>query len=282
MEDKTKKIFDYLPDKIFLRIRYYHAFKKSLNLKHPRTFNEKLQWLKLNDRNSIYTQMADKYKVREYVSKKIGKQFLIPLINVWDSVEEIDFNILPDQFVLKTTHDSGGVRICKDKRKFNFEEATHFLGERMKKNYYYCGREWPYRDVKPRIIAEKYMADESNYELKDYKIFNFNGEPKFIQVDCDRFSNHKRNIYDIDWNLLNFKYNYENETQKIIEKPIVLKKMLNLARKLSENTKFLRTDFYVINDKIYFGELTFYPEAGFGKFIPESIDLEIGKLLEIE
>ena len=193
----------FIPDKYYLKKWYKFKTGKELNLKNPQSFNEKLQWLKLYDRNPNYSKMVDKYEVRQYIKKKIGEEHLIPLVGgPWKNFEDIDFTKLPDQFVLKCTHDSGSVEICKNKKEFDIEKVRKKFNYTLKRNYYYYGREWPYKNVKPRIIAEKYLLDDSGIEPKDYKIFNFNGEPRIIQVDLDRFANHRHNYYTTKWEFL--------------------------------------------------------------------------------
>lgn len=269
------------PDKLYLQLKYYAFFGKKLNLKNPKTLNEKLQWLKLYDRNPKYTEMVDKYNVRRYIAATIGEDYLIPLLGVWDKVEDIDFSQLPSQFVLKCTHDSGGLVICKDKNKLDIEDARKRMKRCLRKNYYYHGREWPYKNVKPRIIAEKYMVDKPDSELKDYKIFNFSGKAKMIQVDYDRFSAHKRNLYTPEWQYIDVGMQYPTHPEIIINKPKTLDTMLELASKLSAGYAHVRTDFYSIKDKVFFGEMTFYPESGFGKFTPESFGVKMGDWLEL-
>lgn len=272
-----------LPDSWFLRIKYFQVFGKILNLKNPKTFNEKLQWLKLYDRKPEYTVMVDKIEAKKWVADRIGDEYIIPTLGVWDSAEEIDFDSLPNQFVLKTNHDSGAVIICKDKSKFNIDEARKKLAASLKRDYYILGREWPYKDVKRRILAEKYMVDESGYELKDFKIFCFDGKPAFIQVDFDRFadSGHKRNLYSTNWEILDFQYGYPSVRSHTIERPVNLEEMLQCASTLSKGHPFLRVDFYSINGSSKFGETTFFPECGFGKFEPSSADEKYGQNLKI-
>lgn len=274
----------YLPDKIYLQLQYYNVFGRRLNLKNPETFNEKLQWLKLYDRNPEYTKMVDKVEVKKWVADRIGEKYIIPTLGVWECVEDIDFDLLPNQFVLKTNHDSGAVIICKDKSTLNIPQAREKLAKSLKRDYYKIGREWPYKNVKRRILAEKYMVDESGYELKDYKIFCFNGKPEFIQVDFDRFaeSGHKRNLYSTNWFLLDFEYGYPSDVNHKIEKPNQLEEMIELASKISQGHIFLRVDFYSINLSSKFGETTFFPECGYGKFSPEGVDKELGDKLEID
>lgn len=268
-------------DEFYLKVIYFLTFRKKLNLDNPQTFNEKLQWLKLYDRRPEYTIMVDKYAVRKYVAEKIGNEYLIPLLGVWNDPDDIDFDSLPNQFVLKCNHDSGGICICKDKSKINIEKVKARLRKSLNHDYYKVAREWPYKNVPRRIIAEQYMEDESGYELKDYKIFNFNGSPKLIEVDFDRFKSHKRNIYTIDWNFINLEIQYPSDSNKIIERPKQLDKILTLCQKLSEGIPHIRTDFYVINDKVYFGELTLYHGSGTEKFKPKEWDYKLGQLLQL-
>ncbi|MCD8291714.1 MAG: glycosyl transferase [Prevotella sp.] len=275
---RTAKLW---PDEKYLKLFYYLSMGKKLNLLNPRTFNEKLQWLKLHDRKPIYTTMVDKYEAKKYVANIIGEEYIIPTYGVWNNFDEIDFDKLPNQFVLKCTHDSGGVVIVKNKKEFDISAARKKLNKSLKKNYYIHNREWPYKNVKPRIIAEKYMVDESGYELKDYKIFCFNGVPEYVEVDFNRAIEHKLNPYDFDWNPLNFCDKSKNDYSADIKKPERLEDMRRIAAKLSEGLKFIRVDMYSIYDKIYVGELTLYPGSGFIEFNPESTDLKYGKLLKL-
>lgn len=274
-------IYNKMDDEKYLKKRYEAFFNKKLNLDNPITFNEKIQWLKLNDRKEEYSIMVDKFKMRDFISKSIGEKYLIPLIGVWDNVDDIDFNSLPDSFVLKTTHDSGGVVICPDKNSLNIKKAKAKLKKHLSKNYFYQDREWPYKNVKPKIIAEKYMVDSSNTELKDFKVFNFNGKSRYIQVDYNRFNGHKKNIYDLQWNLQDFNLNYPRNENMIIPKPLQLEEMIDISELLSKNIPFLRTDFYVSESNLYIGELTFYPSAGLGVFDPEYWNTYFGNLLDI-
>lgn len=271
-----------LPDKLYLKMMYYVKLGKRLNLKKPITFNEKLNWLKLHDQRSIYTQMADKYEVRQIVKERLGEEYLIPLLGVWDSAESIDFDALPSQFVLKCTHDSGSVIICKDKSAFDRVKAVQKLQEAMKINYFYPSREWPYKNIKPRIIAEAYMVDESEIELKDYKIYNFSGEPELIQVDFGRFVYHERNLYTLDWKYIDETIEYPKNPHFFIPRPERLDEMCQCARKLAEGIPSVRTDFYSINGRIYFGEITFYQEAGFARFEHEEYEKKLGDLICID
>ena len=271
-----------IPDSIYIQVLYYKLLGKKLNLTNPTTFNEKLQWLKLYDHNPEYTTMVDKYSAKKWVADRIGEEYIIPTLGVWNSFDEIDFDKLPDQFVLKCTHDSGGIVICKDKSSFNIEAAAEKLNHALKMNFYLISREWPYKNVPPRIIAEPYVLDESGVELKDYKIFCFNGKARYIEVDFNRFVDHKLNTYDFDWNPLNFCDKSKNDYSADIKKPTRLADMKRIAEELSEGTKFLRVDFYSIYDQIYVGELTLYPGSGFILFDPPETDLNLGKILDLE
>ncbi|WP_102348319.1 ATP-grasp fold amidoligase family protein [Bacillus sp. Marseille-P3661] len=270
-----------LPDKTFLRLKYRYSTGKKLNLSSPIAFNEKLQWLKLYDRRPEYTNYVDKFNVRSYIKGTIGEEYLIPIHDVYESVDEIDWDKLPSSFVLKCTHGSGSNIICKDKKKLNIEEAKYKLEKWMKRNWFWYGREWPYKNVKPKIVCEKFMVDESGKELKDYKFFCFNGEPKIIQVDYNRFNGHKRNLYDTEWNYIPASIKYPTDENTIIKKPESLEKMISLARVLSKGYPHVRIDFYLINEKIYFGEMTFHHGSGFEKFEPESLGEKMGNWINI-
>lgn len=271
-----------LSDDSFLKKRYLRVFGKKLDLKNPKTFNEKLQWLKLYDRNPEYINMVDKYEVKKYISKKIGKEYIIPTLGIYNNFDEIDFDNLPNQFVIKCTHDSGSIVLCNDKSMFDKEKCRNDINKALSKNYYFRGREWPYKNVKPRILIEQYMVDKKNRDLRDYKFFCFNGKVEFFKIDFDRFINHGANYYDRTGNLMYFgELVCEPNFEKKINMPINLDKMIELAEKLSRNILFLRVDFYEIENKIYFGELTFYPASGFGKFVPDEWDKKLGDLIEL-
>lgn len=274
-------LLNWMPDSLYLKTCFQALIGHKLNLKNPKTFNEKLQWLKLYDRNPAYTQMVDKYAVRDYIKNTIGEEYLIPLLGVWDSFEEIDFDTLPNQFVLKTNHDSGTVIICKDKNRFDIGDARKKITRALRKNYYYSGREWPYKNVKPKIIAEKYLVDESGVELKDYKIFAFDGSVKLIQVDFDRFGNHRRNIYTPEWEYISLSILYPSDPSVQIDRPLPLQNLLNLASILSKGIPHVRTDFYVVHDRIYFGELTFYHGSGYEPFNPDSWNEKMGNWIRL-
>ena len=264
-----------------MQLLYKHRLGEKLNLVHPKTFNEKIQWLKLYDRNPEYVKMVDKYEAKKYVASKIGEEYIVPVIGIWDSFDEINFDNLPNQFVLKCTHDSGGVVIVKDKSCLDVQAAKKKITDCLSTDYYKLGREWPYKNVKPRILAEQLLYAGSGKQLYDYKIFNFSGKPGLIQVDLDRFTGHKKNLYDINWNFVNTSINYPNDPNIVIERPTVLEDMLELSEILSAGTYFMRTDFYIVDDRIYFGEITFYPGSGFMKFISEDFNLYLGSLIKL-
>lgn len=267
-------------DRKYLEYVYKEHMGKNLNLDNPKTFNEKLQWLKLNNRNTMYTKLVDKYEVREYVSKVIGSNYLIPLLGVFDSYKEIDFDKLPNQFVLKLTHDSGTVIICKDKTKLNRKQTISKLKKGLKRKYFYLYREWPYKNVKPRIIAEKYMKDNNSSVLNDYKFYCFNGEPKMMFIITERGNDPKINFFDMDFNEINLHQGFKKGEKKL-EKPKKFDEMIKLARKLSYGIPHVRVDFYIINGKVYFGELTFFDSAGLEKFEPEKYDEILGSYIDL-
>lgn len=278
----TKRMFHWVPDHIVLKINYRARMDKKLNLKNPNTFNEKLQWLKLNDRKSEYTQLADKYEVRNYIKETIGEKYLIPSYGVWDTFDDIDFDKLPNQFVLKTTHDSGGVVICRDKHTFDKNEAKKKINKSLNKNYYYGQREWPYKNIKPRILAEKFMYEKENESLKDYKIMCFNGVPKVIQIMSERTKNgFYISHYDTQWNEMEIKRKTIKKSSQKIKKPKKLNEMLNISRALSKSIPFVRVDLYYIKGNIYFGELTFYPVSGHMDFVNEKDDRLLGSWINL-
>jgi hypothetical protein len=266
-------------DKLYLGILYFLMRRKIMHWKHPKRFNEKLQWLKINYDNPKRIPLVDKYEVKRIVKDVIGEQYIIPTYGVWEKFEDIDFEQLPNQFVLKCTHDSGGIVICTDKEKFDKEKARKKINHHLKRNYYWGNREYEYQFVKPRILAEKYMVDESGWQLKDYKVFCFNGEPKFIEVDYDRYVGHKLNVYDLNWEYVDFYMTSPNDPNVNIPRPDRLGEMLELCKKLAQNEAFVRVDFYSIGDELYFGELTFYPGAGCIDFHPDKYDIILGNLL---
>ena len=274
----ARGFLNWLPDEIYLKYLFKARLGYNLNLENPQTFNEKLQWLKLYERKPEYTTMVDKYAVKKYVADKIGEQYIIPILGVWDDPNEIDFNKLPDQFVLKCNHNSGlGMCICKNKSKLDIKKVKSELRKGLRQNYYLTGREWPYKDVPRKILGEKYMEDGKSTSLTDYKVYTFNGVPKIMGIYCDR-PNTKAAYFDKDFNFLNFTWGYPCIEEKI-DKPQNFDKMFYLAEILAQGTLQLRVDFYEINGKIYFGELTFFDGAGFDKIEPKDWDKKLGDML---
>lgn len=273
--------FRLISDKKYLELFFYAYQGKKLNLDNPNTFNEKLQWLKLYDRNPLYTELSDKYLVREYVKETIGEQYLTRLYGVWDKVNGTILNDLPNQFVLKCNHDSGSVVICRDKRSVDWKKAFAKLNKNVSKNYYWKSREYNYLNIQRRIIAEEYLTDGNNDELTDYKVFCFDGEAKFIQVDSGRFSNHIRNFYDCDWNFLDVEYGCKNDSKRLDRRPDELPEILALAEKLSKGMPHVRVDFYVSNHRVYFGEMTFHHGGGAMIVRPYDYDIIWGNYLHL-
>ena len=274
----VNNLLNFLSDEIYLKLKYWACMDGKLNLINPQSFNEKLQWLKLNDRNPLYTKLVDKYEVREYIKKEIGEEYLVPIYGVWEKFDNIDFEKLPDQFVIKCTHDSGGIVICKDKKLFDKKKAKKKIEKLLKRNFYYIGREWPYKNIKPRIIVEKYL-EELNGELTDYKFLCFNGKAKLIEIHQGRFRSHTQDFYDIEWNKTNITQGPVADED--IPKPQNLEKMIELSEKLAQNFIHVRIDWYNINGKIIFGEITLYDGSGFYKFDLEEYNKKIGSWLQL-
>ncbi len=278
------KFGHFFPDKFFLRCLYKAYTKKSLNLKNPKTFNEKLQWLKLHDRKPEYTKMVDKYEAKKIIEEKIGKEYVVPVIGIWDKFEDIDFESLPQQFVLKCTH-SGGVIVCKDKLKLDLEEAKRKINRSLNINYFWHGREWPYKNVEPKIMAEEFIPnsreEDTDSSLVVYKVFCFNGEPRILQViQNDKREDESIDYFDTDWKLLNLKQNFPN-SEVHLDKPERFEEMLCLSKKLSEGKTFLRVDWYVSNGRLLFSEFTFYSDAGVASFKPEEWDYKLGQWIDL-
>ena len=267
-------------DRLYIKLDYLSGMKCFPDLEHPKTFNEKLQWLKLNDKHEEYTMLVDKYAVKNYVKGILGDEVIIPTLGVWDEVEDIAFENLPQQFVLKTTHDSGGIVIVKDKNKLDLKAVKTKLRKSLIHNFYKEHREYPYKNVKPRIIAEKFMVDESGTELKDYKFFCFDGEVKFLFVATDRPYDTRFDFFDKDFNHLPFKQGHP-WAKKEIKKPVNFEEMKRIASILSKGIPHVRVDLYNINGRIYFGEMTFFHFAANVPFDPPEWDEEIGKLLKL-
>lgn len=273
----------WMPDKMNIKLMFRIYLGRKLDLNNPKTFNEKLQWIKLYDRKPIYTVLADKYAVRKLVANVIGEEYLIPLLGVWKKAEDIDFDQLPKRFVLKCNHDSGSVIICKDKNDFDRKKAVSFLSKRLKANGCYHGREWPYKNIPRRIIAEQYMEDQSTQELRDYKFHCFGGKPKFVLVCSGRKSTEglREDFFDTEWNHLDVRRPAHGNASFTIEKPKQLDQMLVLAEKLADQMAFSRIDFYVVNGKIYFGEITLFPTSGYTAFDPYEFDELFGSWIKL-
>lgn len=273
-----------IPDKLYLKWLFRLKMGYKLNLDNPKTFNEKLQWLKLYNRKPEYTQMVDKFTAKEYVAKIIGEEYIIPTLGVWDRFEDIDFETLPEKFVLKTTHGGGGggIIICENKALLDIGATKDRLSNSLKQNIYRTFKEWPYKNVPPQIIAEQYITDSEEGELKDYKFFCFNGRVEYYKIDFDRFVEHKANYFDRDGNLMRFGEEVcPPDYNKRLEIPQQISKMIELAEKLSQDLPFVRIDLYCTDNKVYFGEITFFPAGGFGKFTPSNWDAILGDLIHI-
>lgn len=267
--------YDNMDDEAYLKRKYKACMGKELNLASPRTFNEKLQWLKLYNRKPEYTMMVDKYAVRKYIADTVGEKYLIPLLDVWDNPDDIDFDSLPNQFVLKCNHNSGlGMCICKDKSKLNIEKVKADLRKGLQQDYYLTGREWPYKDVPRKIVCEKYMSDKGKEELSDYKVLCFDGEPKLIEIHHGRFNGvHTQDIYDSTWCKTDIEQPGLPISNEVIGKPVFLDEMLNLSRKLSQGICHVRIDWYYTNNRLYFGEITFFDGSGFDPFLGNADEL---------
>lgn len=270
-------IFRIIPDKLYLKIIFRIKVGKKLDLKNPQTFNEKLQWLKLYNRNPEYTMMADKYKVRDYVKQKIGEEYLIPLIGVYDKFDDIDFDKLPNQFVIKCNHDSGSVVICKDKKNFDIKKARKKINRALRYNYYYVGREWQYKNIERKIMVEEYLS-KIDTNVNDYKFFVFNNKFVYSFICSERQEKVKFTFFDKNGKFMDVKQG-NADYDKNIKLPINYKKMITLSEELAKDIPELRVDFYEVDGKIYFGELTFFDSSGFDKFEPDSWDKTIGSWL---
>lgn len=268
-------------DESFIRKRFERRLGRELNLENPVKYNDKLQWLKLNWYDPLATKAADKYGAREFVTEKIGSEYLNKMYGVYESVDEINLDELPQSFVLKGTHGSGYNIICKDKNKMDWKTEFEKMDRWMHINYFWQNREWVYKDIQPRIISENFLEDSETDDLRDYKIFCFNGEPKLVQVHLDRFSRHKRNLYDINWNFIDVENANPNAKDIEIKEPKNLDEMIRLSKILSEGFPHVRVDFYEVNEKIYFGELTFFHGSGVEWFSPEEFEVTMGNWLEL-
>ena len=272
----TKGMFKNLSDKEYLKLLFWGRMGRKLDLKNHPTYNEVLQWIKLYDRNPIYTEAVDKYEAKKFVADIVGEQYIIPTIGVWNSIEEIKFSDLPNKFVLKCTHNSGGLVICRDKEKLNIFDAKNKISDSLKSDYYSWGREWPYKNVRPRIIAEKLIGTNGKLPI-DYKFFCFNGEIDSVMLCLDRDLGHPKFVfYDVNWKRLMYQKN-EPILDKEIERPDNFDKMLTVVRKIAERFNCPRIDLYNVDGKIYFGEITFFNQSGFDTDISYDTDLMWGR-----
>jgi len=281
-----EQYFSLYDDKEYLKSVFKRRMGYELNLDNPKTFNEKLQWLKLYDRKPEYISLVDKYEFKQYIKEILGEEYIIPTIGVWDLVEEIDWDGLPDQFVIKCTHDSGSVMICRDKKNFNIVNAKEKLCLFMKRMFFWSWREWPYKAVKPRIIAEKYMQDAENKELRDYKFYCFNGKPRFLYVSegLENFETARISYIKVEegkWEFAPFRRTDFGEFKELPERPNTYIQMVEIVEKLSKNYSFVRVDLYEINGRIYVSEMTFTPGAGFTKIVPEEWDEILGSYIQL-
>lgn len=278
----SRGLLRWMDDERYIRRVYRYVLGKELNLENPRTFNEKIQWLKLYARDPSYTRLVDKYAVRDFVSERLGEGWCVPLVGgPWEHFDEIDFDALPEQFVLKCTHDSGGLVICRDKQRLDREAAKKKLERCLKRNYYWANREWPYKNVPPRILAEQYLQDGDNPNLNVYKILNFDGVPTIIQtIQNDKTSEESIDYFDVEWKLLPMKQNFPNSAHPL-PRPQTLPQMLEAAEKLSAGFPLLRTDFYECNGRPWFSEITLYSDTGLGVFEPEDWDARLGELIPL-
>ena len=269
-------VYNTLSDEEYIKRCFRARMGYDLDLESPKTFNEKLQWLKLNDRKHHYSLMVDKYEVKKYAADLIGEQYVIPSYGVWNCFDDIDFASLPNEFVLKCTHDSGGLVICRDKSTLDIQKTKYKIEKSLKNNFYLHMREWPYKDVKPRILAEQYICNRDEKNLKVYKVFNFSGVPKLIQVITnDKQPNESIDYFDTEWKRMKLRQNFPN-SDELPKKPETLPLILELSAKCSQNFPFLRTDWYEVNGEVKFSEFTFYSDAGFEPFHPNEWDKKMG------
>ena len=278
-----RELFNWMSDGQYLKIAYRARMGKKLDLLNPKRYSEKLQWLKLYNRKPEYVLMVDKYEVKSYVAKIVGEQYIIPTLGIWEHFDEIDFEKLPQQFVLKCTHDSGGLVIVKDKDKFNKEKARNKIEHCLKHNFFWGMREWPYKGVSPRIIAEQYMEDKQTHELPDYKFFCFNGKVKALFIATERMKEDeetKFDFFDENFNHLPFTNGHPN-AEVFPSKPKCFEEMKNLAEKLSEGIPHVRVDFYEVNGRMYFGEMTFFHWSGLTPFVPDKWDFIFGSWITL-
>ena len=273
-----------VPDKLYLKCMYKRFMGEKLNLKNPVGFNEKLQWLKLYDRRPEYPELVDKVSAKQYIAKKLGSEYVIPTVGVYDSADEIPFDKLPDRFVMKCTHDSGSTVLCRDKNALDIEQTKQKLTKMVNRPFYWYGREWPYKSVKKRIIIERALFDKNGNGPIDYKFFCFDGKMRFVQVDFGRFVDRRSNYYGRDLKIMQFhKQTCPYDPNIEFEKPAHFDRMIEIAEKLSEGIPFLRVDLYCVEDRIYFGEMTFFPGSGCLRLVSDQYDAEkyVGDMIKL-
>ncbi len=284
--------FRWIPDRMYLKMMYRLETGKKLNLDKPQTYNEKLQWIKLYDKKPLYPKLVDKYEVRKYITEMIGEKYLIRLIGVYNNADDIDWDALPNAFALKCTHGSGCNIICKDKNTLDIKNSKRQLKKWMKRNWFWMGREWPYRDIKPRIICEELLINNGKIP-EDYKVLCFNGIPKMIQVQSDRFIDLKIDFYDVEWNRTDISITFGKlhestsgvntlkNSENTFDKPLLLEEMLHCSEVLSQNTYHTRVDWYIVDNKLYFGEITFFQGSGFLLFSKDEDELMFGNWIKL-
>ena len=274
--------FKHLDDERYLKMLYRARIGRPLDLENPRTFNEKLQWLKLHDRNPLYTTLVDKAEVKPWVAERIGWEHVVPTLGVWDSFDEVDFDALPERFVLKCTHDSGGLAICRDRSTFDMRAAKRKIERSLSRNFYWSGREWPYKDVKPRVLAEEYL-DAGGPDITDYKFYCFHGEPRFLYVSqgLEDHSTARISFLSLDWEFEPFHREDYAPFETLPSKPGSFDEMQRLACVLANDIPFVRVDFYDQGSRALFSEMTFSPCSGMMPFTPREYDAEVGAMLDI-
>lgn len=272
------RLIDWMPDEMFVKLAFRGELGQKLDLKNPKSFNEKLQWLKLYDHKTEYIDLVDKLKAKSVVGNQIGSQHIVPLYGHWKTADEIAFETLPDKFVLKCNHDQGSVILVSDKNRINKKNVIDILNKKLKRNNFYGCREYPYKYIKPEVFAEEYLGSD----IIDYKFYCFNGKPKFLYCGQGLTEDHslKIDFFDLDWNIMPF---YRTDYRRLgsIPKPLHLDEMIDISKKLSKDIPFVRIDLFEVNGKVYFSEFTLCPAAGFMPFVPKEYDWIVGEWLKL-
>ena len=283
MSKLLRKIWDYsrrlLPNKLYLKIQFYYVYHRALNINHPKTYADKLAYLKTHYKDERLSSLCDKYEVRNFVKKTIGEQYLVPLIGVYDSVDDIPWDSLPEKYVLKCTHDSQSIVLHQANEGFDRTLASNRLANHLKRNLFWYSREYPYKKIKPRIVCEEFL-DDGGKPPADYKFMCFDGQPHYIVYDMDRFTNHHRDFYDLEWNKQNIGSDHEQGIE-CAQRPELLDEMINVAKKLSKGFPHVRVDLYAVQGKVYFGEMTFFPWGGPIWFKPDEWNYKLGELIHV-